>query len=217
MKRNAFPAILILSMLAFGERRGTAETAPGSPKGTLRELDAKISLDLDGAAFEDVLKTLEELSGCRFVVSTSDHPGSGHAGAGHPGPVTLNIERVRVRTALDAICDELDGSWSVDEKVLPAIIRISVPESSIPTPASASLDQPISLSLANADVRDVLHACAKLLGARTKFGPGVCGSVTIDIRKTPISKFLDEVCRQVHCFWTFNRTPEPVLRVATAP
>ncbi len=201
-------AVLALGLAA--RTPGVEERAEPS-RGTPGELDAKISLDLNGAAIGDVIRTLEELSGLRIAASPRTSA----------EPVTLSLERVRLRTILDALCDGADCTWSLDGRSRPATIRVAFADpSGAGSRASApvSIDQPITLSLDDADARDVLRASAKLLGAISRVDTGVCGSVSVDIRKMPMSKFLDEVCREVRCTWKLDRSPTTaVLRVARLP
>lgn len=200
-------AFLMLALL-FAPRATGREDETQSARGTDRALQARTSLDLDGARLADVLKTLEQLSGCRFTVTPR----------GPTGPITLNVQNVRLRTALDAICDGLGGTWNIDARSMPATVHIDIPETSPRRDDAISIDQPITLRLADADLRDVLRSCARLLGVRVDMTAGVCGTVTLDVRKSPLSKLLDEACRQTHCSWRLDSSAnESVLRVVASP
>lgn len=205
MKKLALVLLAFIFSVAPCASAQSRKIAPA--KGTARSLDDKISLDLDGAAFSDVLKTLEELSGFKIAIRSR----------GPVGPITLNVQNVRLRTALDAVCDGLSATWALDSRSNPATIHVDVPSGSGDRDETLTLDQPITLRLADADARDVLRSCARLLGVRTEMSTGVCGTVTLDARETPLSRFLDEVCRQSHCRWNLDRGPnDPVLRVVPA-
>lgn len=202
-------SLIFLAFALSAAPGGSAQEKKGSStKGTDLSLNETVTLDFDGAAFSDVVQTLEELSGCKFGIN-SRRP---------VGPITLNVQNVRLRTALDAICEGLGGVWGIDTRSMPATIHVDLPETGPRRNEIVSLDQPITLQLADADVRDVLRSCARLLGLRTEMTAGVCGTVTFDTRKTPLSKFLDEVCRQARCNWRIVRsTKESVLRVVPSP
>ncbi len=57
-------------------------------------------------------------------------------------------------------------------------------------------EDPISLSLAQAKVTDVLRSFASILGGRLDIEPGIEGRVTIELQQVPWGAALDRVCRQ---------------------
>jgi type II secretory pathway component GspD/PulD (secretin) len=173
-------------------------------------LEEKVSIDLEDADVVDVLKSLEKLTNLKIPVSSPRKAGS----------ITLKVRNVRIRTVLDAICDQIGATWSLDANATPARIRVDLPpyETKKGPASSPSLDEPISLSLADADVRDVLHVCSRVLDVQEDIGPGVRGSITIEIQNSPASRVLDEICQKAHCTWALDRAVSPaVLRVASPP
>ena len=56
--------------------------------------------------------------------------------------------------------------------------------------------EPISISLKDADIKDVLHTFAKLTGMNIAIDPDVHGSVTVELHDVPWDQALDLILRQ---------------------
>ena len=77
---------------------------------------------------------------------------------------------------------------------------------------------PVTLDLEDADVHKVFGAVAHLLSSRLLIDIALAeASITIRHEEQPISDFLDDVCREIGCEWTFVPGEEPLLSVEASP
>ena len=66
-----------------------------------------------------------------------------------------------------------------------------------PTAASQlDLDQPIAMSLARADLAQVLRSFAVIVGAEPDLAPDVTGKVSIEVSNVPWHEAVDSLCRE---------------------
>jgi hypothetical protein len=114
--------------------------------------------------------------------------------------LTLRIEKVRVRTALDAACDSLECRWRVEGGKLIVEAKPRTP----PKPAvekSAQLDEPIDLKVTKARAADVLRTFGEILSVEVDIEDAVGGDLTLDLEATPVRAALDAVCKKLSCRW----------------
>lgn len=180
MKRTALAAVAAL-MIA-----GTAWAAPD-------ELDKRVSLDLRNATAEEAFKSLARVAGVQIDAK------------GVSGDVTLELENVRVRTILTAICDTIGCRWDLHSGKL----RITpLPEGERPTPrvkpSAAALDAAIDLKVTDASVRDLLETVAQIMSAKAFVDSGVKGKVSLELEDTPLRQVLGAVCLAAGCTWSYD-------------
>jgi hypothetical protein len=114
--------------------------------------------------------------------------------------LTLRIEKVRVRTALDAACDSLECRWRVEGGKLIVEAKPRTP----PKPAvekAAQLDEPIDLKVTKARAADVLRTFGEILSVEVDIEDAVGGDLTLDLEATPVRAALDAVCKKLSCRW----------------
>lgn len=114
--------------------------------------------------------------------------------------LTLRIEKVRVRTALDAACDSLECRWRVEAGKLIVEGKPRTPAAK-PVESEAQLDEPIDLKVTKARAADVLRTFGEILGVDVEIDEGVGGELTLDLDGTPVRAALDAVCKKVSCRW----------------
>ena len=113
--------------------------------------------------------------------------------------LTLRIEKVRVRTALDAACDSLECRWRVEAGKL--IVEGKPRPSAKPVETAAQLDEPIDLKVTKARAADVLRTFGEVLGVEVDIDEGVGGELTLNLEGTPVRAALDAVCKKLSCRW----------------
>ncbi|HEV7667111.1 MAG TPA: hypothetical protein VGS22_01190 [Thermoanaerobaculia bacterium] len=113
--------------------------------------------------------------------------------------LTLRIEKVRVRTALDAACDSLECRWRVDGGKLVVEAKPRTPPK--PVEKAALLDEPIDLKVTKARAADVLRTFGEILSVEVDIDEGVGGDLTLDLEATPVRAALDAVCKKLGCRW----------------
>lgn len=192
-RRTALPLTyaLALFLLSF----------PAPARAQQKDLDSKIDIDVVKA--KDVFKLFAEAAGMELVLDP----------AVKNGPLSLRLENVRVRIALDAACDSLDCRWQVDPgnpprlKVMPAD-RKPDPED----PKTAALNSKIDIAVTNAEGAQVLTSCAEILSAGASIDPGLKDKVTLDLKNVSVREILDAVCNLIGCTWSL-KGESPVLEV----
>jgi hypothetical protein len=114
-------------------------------------------------------------------------------------PVTLTLSNIRLRVALDAICDTAACSWRLDGKT----IRITAAERT----AAAGLPATVSLDLKDVAVADVFRALGAALGIAVRIeGQADRPPTTVNFTSADTKMVLTFLCRSVRCTWDFNDT-----------
>ncbi|MEO8505456.1 MAG: hypothetical protein ABI609_16285 [Acidobacteriota bacterium] len=181
----------------------TAWSAPPSP------LDERISIDLADADPGDALRSFSQLTGWKFTVDPAIKT-----------KLTARLKNVRVRTALDVVCESVGCTW---EEVAgnPPTVQVKALETRVSQPgterqADVGLNQPISISLRDAAAADVLKSVGQLLDVEVAAAP-FANQISIELKAAPVRQVLDEICRQIHCAWSLDTSGSaPVLRITAA-
>lgn len=166
---------------------------PVQPSASHDGLAEPITLRLEDAAATEVFQNFAQVMGCNVEFA-------GPVG----GNVSVVLRGVTLRTALTALCESIECRWelSPDGTTLRVTSFASAPVSEVAV--RESLDDPINLELADADVIDVLKTFGKIFGSRVVIATGVSGTITIDIKQVPAGEALTEICAQVGCQWSLS-------------
>ena len=125
-------------------------------------------------------------------------------GAGAMRPVTITLTNVRLRTAIDAVCDNALCSWRLQGtlKVTP-----------LPSEKSAALPRRVSFSLWDSPVSDVFRALAAAIGAQITIESSLPNQpVSMNFKDASTPEVLNVLCGMANCAWDFD--PDRGLRVA---
>lgn len=121
--------------------------------------------------------------------------------------VTVRLKNVRVESALGVVCESI-GCLVGFAPGPPARLRIARDEKAAqmtsPPPSSSSersLEQPITLSLADASIVDVLTTFGRILGAEVDLPPGLSGLVTLEMKNAPAGDALEQICSANGLVW----------------
>ena len=196
-----YPALLFagLSLLSTSPARSAAP----SP------LDERVSIDLVDADPGDALHSFSRLTGLKFTIDP-----------GIKAQFTARLKNVRVRTALDVLCESVNCTWQ-EVAGEPPTVRVTGPQRAESRPpldrrTDIGLDEPITISLKDASAADVLKSVGQILEVEVA-APRFEGSVNIEIQAAPVRKVLDELCRQLQCGWQLDTSGEAaVLRFSPA-
>lgn len=206
-RRLTLPMLGFLVLGGLPALARAAEPVPASP------LDERVSIELVDANPGDALRSFSQLTGLRFDVA----PGLDKS-------LTTTLRNVRVRTALDVLCESVGCEWR-EVPGTPPSVSVTASAAPAPSPAttqrpqlsgalSQALTQPISLRLEKAAARDVLASFQQMLGAEMAVEPAISGEITVHLEAVPVAVALDAVCAQVACAWTVDVSgPRPVVRV----
>lgn len=126
--------------------------------------------------------------------------------------LTIHLERVRTRTALDAACESLGCRWSFTpgEPNKLVVVPIGRVESD-----TGALDTLIDMQLEGAAAVDVLRGFAGILGAELELDEHTAGKVTVDLDNETVRGSLDLVCQLLGCSWRLGAGDPAVLSVTS--
>jgi hypothetical protein len=200
--RLAWSALAVAGLLAV------PAVAADSP------LDQRISIELADADPQASLRTFSQLTGLRFDIPAGLH-----------NKLTTGLHNVRVRTALDVVCESVGCTWaevpgnppSVRVELAPDVKQVAAPAPK----AQPGLTEPISLDLMDADAKDVFKSFGQIANAKLDLASEVGGKVSLHLKAVPVRDAIDGVCSQIGCTWSIDppASPgaEPVLRVRKKP
>ena len=120
-------------------------SAQVSSRSTSAPLDMRVSVQYMNSKPADILQVLTKAAGLTVEVSSSDLR-----------PVTLTLTNVRLRNALDAICDTAACAWKLD--------GTTIKVTSSGTSAATGLPPLVSLALDEVAVPDVFRAIGAAVG-----------------------------------------------------
>jgi type II secretory pathway component GspD/PulD (secretin) len=175
-------------------------------------LDKRISLDLKDASVQNVFQLYQEILGVELEIDpTLD------------GKVSITFENITVRTSLTAVSESAGCRWELSDGD-PPVLRVTCDheaahgDGAVPRTGLYALESPVTLDLEDADVHEVFGAVAHLLNSRLLIDVAL-GEESISIRheERPISDFLDDVCGEIGCEWTFAPGEDPLLSVEAGP
>jgi hypothetical protein len=191
-----------LALLLLGAGAARAE-----PDATASGLDERIDLALKDAKPDDVFRTFAQLFHAEAVMDP-----------GVTSPVSVELHNVRVRTLLDTICESIGCRWTL-EPGSPPKLRVTAAPGGGKTEGgdrSSKVKDPIDLKVTKADGQDLLHTFGEILGADVVLDPRIAGTVSLELKHTPVDQSLDTVCQALSCDWSYTEGrngKKPVLRV----
>ena len=164
-------AVIVLSAMSIA--------AAGDP------LQFRVAVSFNNAAAPDVIKAIAAAAGVTAEI-----------GPGAMRPVTITLTNVKLRTALDAICDNALCSWRLTG---------SLHVTPLPSEASALLPASISIELLDVPPVDVFRAVATAIGAPIVIEPGLPSEpVSFNFRNAPTAEVLNVLCQAIRCTWDFD-------------
>ena len=171
------------------EPQGTQKaviSAQVSSRSTSAPLDMRVSVQYVNGKPADILQVLAKAAGLTVEVSSSELR-----------PVTLTLTNVRLRTALDAICDTAECTWKLD--------GTTIKVTSNGTPAASGLPPLVSVALEEVAVPDVFRAIGAAVGVGVVIeGRSERPPMTVKFTKAPTGTVLDWVCKNAGCTWEYD-------------
>ncbi len=186
------------------ERSARAAAAPGSESAA--SPGGKITLTLQEADLKEVLRTFADVSGLTFVV----HPDAVPLGALDPA-VSLEV----VDTPWDQVLEEILSSRGLSRTLEGKVLWIH-PVGTILAGDRDFTGDPISLTLRDADLADVLDTFADLTQLTILAEPGIEGTATVDVDDLPWDQVLDMILRVNGLEWSRDESTIKVLRSTDA-
>lgn len=186
--KTRISGIALAAMLLAG-LGGTANADPDA-------LDRRASLDLQDATAEEAFRSIAHMTGVEIDLE-------GLSGE----RVSVELENVRVRTILTALCDSLGCRWELIDGKPPRLRIVPVPgEHPVARvkPREEVLDAAIDLKVTDASVRDLLETVGQITSTRPIIDSAIGGKISLNLDNTPVRKVLDTVCQTAACEWSFD-------------
>ncbi|HEX2644784.1 MAG TPA: hypothetical protein VHU81_17435 [Thermoanaerobaculia bacterium] len=180
---------LALSCLALAPAAVWAET----------DLGAKIALKVEKADPQEVLKTFGQIMSVPVDVDPTLRQ-----------PVSIRLEQVTVRTALNAVCESVGCDWRLEGGKLKVTAQPKAPAEPSSPP---SLEKPIDIKITDANLREVLATVAQILSYDLALDPAIQGKITLSIENQGLRSVLDTICAQAACRWRVIEGSRTVLEV----
>jgi len=191
-----------LALLLLG-----AGTARAEPDAKASGLDERIDMTLKNARPDDMFRTFAKMFSAEAVVDP-----------GVTAPITVELHNVSARTLLDAVCESIGCRWTLEPGSPPKLRVTAVPGGGKVEGGdrSSKVKDPIDLKVTKADGLDLLRTFGEILGADVVVDPRIAGTVTVELKNTPVDQSLDTVCQALSCDWSYTEGrngKKPVLRV----
>jgi regulator of replication initiation timing len=159
-------------------------------------LDRRVSLDLQDVTAAEAFGSLARVAGVQVDLDgLADEK------------VSLELENVRVKTLLTALCESLGCRWELADGKPPRLRIVADPAGHPPArvkPSQASLDAQIDLKVKDARVRDLLETVAQITSTRPFIDSAVQGSISLELENTAVRTVLDTICQTAKCTWSFD-------------
>jgi len=198
MNRHARSTALAARILAGALL--AALSLPAARAADKEGLDKPINIDI--VKGPNVFKILADVVGMEAVVDP----------ALKDRPLTLRLESVRARTALDAACDSLGCRWQVEPGNPPRLRVTALAAKPGPSPdPKAGLTEAIDLRVTQAQVTELLNTFGQILSVEVQIGPGIGGQLSLDLNRVPVGEAIDTVCKKAGCTWKLTGGEKPVL------
>ena len=184
MKRIAIVMILGSLWMAAVPAHAAAQADPSN---------VRVTIDYRAAPAADVIAALAAAAGVPMEL-----------GAGTMRPVTITLTNVRLRTAIDAVCDNALCSWDLMQGTLKV--------TPLPSEKSAALPPRVSFSLWDSPVRDVFRALAAAIDVQVTIESSLPNQlVSMNFKNAQTPGVLNILCGMANCAWDFD--PDRGLRV----
>jgi hypothetical protein len=149
-------------------------------------LDTRVSFQFTNSPAGDVIRVLTKAAGLQVDVPSTALL-----------PVTLTLSNIRLRVALDAICDTAACGWRLEG----ATIRISPAEDN----QGSGLPPTVSIALKDVAVPDVFRALGSALGIAVRIDGQVNRPpATVNFTSADTRTVLTFLCQSAGCTWQFD-------------
>jgi hypothetical protein len=161
-------------------------SAQVSSRSASAPLDMRVSVQYVNGKPADILEVLAKAAGLTVQASSSDLR-----------PVTLMLTNVRLKTALDAICDTAACAWKLDGTTI--TVTSSGPS------ASSGLPPLVSVALDEVAVSDVFRAIGAAVGVPVVIeGQVERPAVSVKFTNAQTNVVLDHLCKNARCAWEYD-------------
>jgi type II secretory pathway component GspD/PulD (secretin) len=167
-----------------------AALAPPAPaRAVTLNLHQRIDLNVSDCEVGQLFRVVGQLTGAQIEIDPRLKEATRR--------VSIRIDNVSIRTALNAICESIDCRWlAKDDVIVVTALTAHEPKH------RALLDEPIDLRVQDAPLHEVMHTLATILGAELTFDEALAGvKLTLDVENHALAATLDAACAQAGCKW----------------
>ena len=173
-------------------------SAQVSSRSSSTPLDMRVSVQFVNGKAAEILQVLAKAA--RLVVEAPAAPLQ---------PVTLTVTNVRLRTALDAICDNASCTWRLEGTT----IKVAAAAGTNSDTAGGTLPPIVSIALEDVAAPDVFRAIGAAIGVEVVIeGQAQRPPLTVKYTNSQTTGVLDFLCKSAGCVWEFDG-PTRQLRV----
>lgn len=150
------------------------------------DLNARVSVDFKAARAQDVLKTLASVASLQLVITDDEF-----------SLVTITLNNVSVRTALEAVCETAGCKWTVSDGT-PAVLKVT----RAPGERKLEIKSNLSVHLKTALFEQAFRTLASYLQVDIVIeGKLPVKSVTLSVKEGTTTTLLDALCKAASCTW----------------
>ena len=189
-------ALLVLGPAAAAEARNTdAQTSTSilevqlSTRSAAAPLEMRVSVQYVNSNAAEMLKVLANAAGLTVELPSTSLQ-----------PVTITLTNVRLRIALDAICDTASCTWRLEGTTL----RVAS-AAGLPAGTAGQLPPTVSIAVEGVSVPEFFRAIGAAINVPvTVEGHVEKPPVTVKFSNASTSTVLDFVCKQAGCTWNYT-------------
>lgn len=176
-------AACVATMTVVGASAAMAAAQPDA------SLNTRVSIDHKNTPARDVLKSLANAASMQLEISDEEM-----------APVTITLTNARVRTALDAVCENAGCKWTVTDGK-PPVLKVTRGSGS----RKIDLKADISVHVKDASVEQALRTLASYFQVNVVIeGKLGAKSVNINVSNGSFPLLLDALCKAASCTWRFE-------------
>jgi hypothetical protein len=188
-------ALLLTSVANVDASTDSAQTSTSimevqlSTRSAAAPLEMRVSVQYVNSNAPEMLRVLAKAAGLTVEVPSTPLQ-----------PVTITLTNVRLRTALDAICDTASCTWRLEGTTLKLA-------SAGASNAAGQLPPTVSIEVNDVPVREVFRAIAAAINVPvTVEGNVERPPVTVKFSNASTNTVLDFICKNAGCTWTYDGT-----------
>jgi len=152
--------------------------------GSEPKLDQPISLTLRDAVAADVFKSFGQFLSVDVEIDPEID-----------GLLTIQLEDVSARTALQASCESLGCEWQLEDGAL----HLTAVEPRLEEHSTPKTFEPLDIELKDAGAAEFFHSLGQILEAEVDLDPTVNGTFSIKLEHADLDEIMREVCAKLDC------------------
>jgi type II secretory pathway component GspD/PulD (secretin) len=184
---KSFRVASVAAMLALVLAASAGGAGEWEKKTIVEKLHDPISIALKGATPDEVFSSFAQILGLEAAIDPRVE-----------GPINIGLERVSLRTVLTAVCESIQCSWTIERDSVLHIRPLAATGEAGAKTSADPWDRPLSVSLVDALVGEVIASFAQILNVAIDVAPELADEkVTIELENVPARDGLEQICERV--------------------